>query len=151
MKIKVDFSALRKTKWYEYAIRFLFGGTITVVTGLIAKRYGPVIGGLFLAFPAIFPASATLVEKHEKEKKYRADIRHTARGREAAALDARGASFGCIGLSAFALMVWKFLMASNAIAILLAAMAAWFTVAFVVLRIWHLRLSSSTESHQPGV
>ena len=26
---------------------------------------------LFLAFPAIFPASATLIEKHEKEKKER--------------------------------------------------------------------------------
>jgi hypothetical protein len=30
---------------------------------------GPRVGGLFLAFPAIFPASATLVEKHEKQKK----------------------------------------------------------------------------------
>jgi len=27
------------------------------------------IGGLFLAFPAILPASATLIERHEKEKK----------------------------------------------------------------------------------
>ena len=34
-----------------------------------AKRYGPGVAGLFLAFPAIFPAGATLIEKHEKEKK----------------------------------------------------------------------------------
>jgi hypothetical protein len=34
------------------------------VVGLIAARFGPVVGGLFLAFPAIFPASATLIEKH---------------------------------------------------------------------------------------
>ena len=35
---------------------------------LPAKRYPafPVIGGLFLAFPAIFPASASLIEAHEK-------------------------------------------------------------------------------------
>jgi hypothetical protein len=30
--------------------------------------FGPSIGGLFLAFPAL-PASATLIEKHEKHKK----------------------------------------------------------------------------------
>ena len=69
MKLSLDLSALKRTRWYEYGLRFFFGGAITVATGLIAKRYGPVFGGLFLAFPAIFPASATLVEKHETEKK----------------------------------------------------------------------------------
>jgi len=42
---------------------------VTAVAGIIANKFGPAIGGLFLAFPAIFPASATLIEKHEKEKK----------------------------------------------------------------------------------
>jgi len=37
---------------------------MTVIAGLIAFRFGPVVGGLFLAFPAIFPASATLIERH---------------------------------------------------------------------------------------
>ena len=69
MKISLDLSALGKTKWYEYALRFAFGGAITVAAGLIANKWGPGVGGLFLAFPAIFPASATLVEKHEKTKK----------------------------------------------------------------------------------
>jgi hypothetical protein len=36
------------------------GGLVTVITGIVAKNWGPVIGGLFLAFPAIFPASATI-------------------------------------------------------------------------------------------
>src|ERR1700733_11735297 len=99
MNIEVDMSALQKTKWYEYLVRFLFGGAITVVTGLIAKRYGPSFGGLFLAFPAIFPASATLVEKHEKEKKLQAGISKTIRGQQAAALDARGATLGSVGLA----------------------------------------------------
>ena len=67
MKISLDLSALGKTKWYEYALRFAFGGAITVAAGLIANKWGPGVGGLFLAFPAIFPASATLVEKHEKK------------------------------------------------------------------------------------
>ena len=71
MKIQVDLSAIIETRWYEYAVRFLFGGLITAATGIIAKKYGPDIGGLFLAFPAILPAAATLMEKHEKEKKKR--------------------------------------------------------------------------------
>ena len=56
MRIQVNLSALGETKWHEYATRFLLGGAITVLTGLIAKKFGSVFGGLFLAFPAIFPS-----------------------------------------------------------------------------------------------
>ena len=66
MTIRIDLAGLRRTKWHEYAIRFLFGGLITATAGFIAQRWGAGIGGLFLAFPAIFPASATLIEKHKK-------------------------------------------------------------------------------------
>src|ERR1700752_3818120 len=107
MSIQFDLSALKKTKWYEYAVRFLFGGAMTVLAGMLANRYGPVFGGLFLAFPALFPASATLLEKHEREKKRRAGIANTARGREAAAQDARGAAIGSIGVVAFLLVAVK--------------------------------------------
>jgi len=99
MTIHIDLAGLGRTKWHEYAVRFVFGGLITAAAGLIAHRYGPRIGGLFLAFPAIFPASATLVEKHG-----------VIRGREAAALDAVGAALGCIGLAGFALLVWQLLI-----------------------------------------
>ena len=109
MKIRIDLTGLRRTKWHDYIVRFLFGGLITAVAGLIAERWGPGIGGLFLAFPAIFPASATLVEKHEKQKKNRAGLQGTVRGREAAALDAVGSALGCLGLVGFAFVVWQFL------------------------------------------
>jgi len=33
MIVKFDLSALAKTRWYEYAVRFLFGGAVTVLTG----------------------------------------------------------------------------------------------------------------------
>jgi hypothetical protein len=98
MKIGLDLSALGKTKWYEYALRLAFGGSITVAAGLLAKQWGPGVGGLFLAFPAIFPASATLIEKHEKKNSNSLD--GTVRGREAAGLDAAGAAIGSIGLIA---------------------------------------------------
>jgi hypothetical protein len=105
--IRVDISAAFRTRWYEYAVRFFFGGLITVAAGLVARQFGPSVGGLFLAFPAIFPASATLVDKHEKQKKERAGMRAGVRGRMAASLDARGAAMGSSGLIIFALVVWR--------------------------------------------
>src|SRR5881398_2408468 len=88
----------------EYALRFLFGGLIPAVAGIIAKKFGPGVGGLFLAFPAIFPASATLIEKHEKQKKESEGLRGTERAREAVSVDAAGAAMGSIGLLVFALV-----------------------------------------------
>ncbi len=91
MKISLDLSALGETKWYEYALRFAFGGAITVAAALIANSWGPGVGGLSLAFPALFPSSATLVEKHEKQTKQQHGLDGTIRSREAAGLDAAGA------------------------------------------------------------
>jgi Protein of unknown function (DUF3147) len=132
--VKVNSSTLSRTTWYEYAVRFFFGGAITVAAGLIAKRYGPAVGGLFLAFPAIFPASATLIEKHEKERKASAGIRKTLRGLHAAALDARGAAMGCLGLATFAVAVWKLLPVWNGAVSLCVAILMWTIVSFAVWR-----------------
>jgi hypothetical protein len=105
MRIEVDSSGLRQSKWYEYLLRFLFGGTVTALAGIIAKRFGPGIGGLFLAFPAILSASATLIEKHERQKKERAG-KNGVRAKLAAGVDSIGASMGAVGLAVFALIVW---------------------------------------------
>ena len=87
----------------------------------LAEHFGPVFGGLFLAFPAIFPASATLVAKHETHKKQNAGIETNSRGRQAVAVDAAGAPLGSVGLAAFALTVWKFLPYYNSAFVFLAA------------------------------
>lgn len=136
MQIKVDPSVIGQTRWYEYAIRFLFGGLITAVAGIIAKEFGAVVGGLFLAFPAIFPASATLIEKHEKQKKEKRGLRGTRRGREAASVDAAGSAMGSIGLFVFAVLVWQFLPAHNAGMVLPGATAVWLAVSVMI---WHIR------------
>ena len=102
MTIKVDSSGLKQTKWHEYALRFVAGGVITVLAGMIARKWGPGIGGLFLAFPAIFPASATLIEKHERQRKQKKGLHGEERGADAAAIDALGAAMGSVGLVAFA-------------------------------------------------
>lgn len=104
--ITIKISALRQTRWYEYGIRFFLGGAATAVTGLIGKSFGPEMGGLFLAFPAIFFASATLVEKHERERKEKAGFFGSMRGTDAGALDAAGAALGSLGLIVFAILAW---------------------------------------------
>ena len=145
MRIRINLASLKQTQWHEYLTRFLLGGAITVATGLIAKHFGPVIGGLFLAFPAIFPAGATLIEKHERDKKLRAGIPRTIRGRLAAALDARGAAMGSIALAAFGLFVWKLLPLHNAAVILAAALAAWLALAILIWRVRKLHVYSSVS------
>jgi hypothetical protein len=125
MQIQVDPSALRQTKWHEYGVRFLLGGFITAAAGIIAKKFGPTLGGLFLAFPAIFPAGATLIEKHEKQKKEKEGLQGTERGREAASVDAAGSAIGSIGLIVFALLVWQLAPKHGVGMVLTAATIAW--------------------------
>lgn len=136
MAVMVSMSGLRRTRWYEYIVRFVFGGMVTVMAGLIAKKFGPEIGGLFLAFPSIFPASATLVEKHEMEKKEEKGLNGTQRGIEAASVDAAGASIGTIGLVAFAVTVWLFITQYPPWIVLAAATVVWLTVS---VTLWHIR------------
>ena len=45
MIIKIDLSALKQVTITEYATRFLLGGSVCVITGLIAARFGPAVGG----------------------------------------------------------------------------------------------------------
>ena len=135
MLIRFDGSGLRQTRWYEYASRFLFGGLITAITGAIAHRFGPVIAGLFLAFPAIFPASASLIEKHQIQKMQQAGLDGTASGRKLAGVDAAGTALGTAGLVVFALIVWRGAAHSPWLALLVAT-ACWAITAVIA---WFIR------------
>ncbi len=134
--VTVNPSALAETKWYQYTVRFFFGGLITALAGLIAKQYGPAIGGLFLAFPAIFPASATLIEKHEREHKAQAGLHGERRARKAVAADAAGAAMASIALVVFALVVWQALPVLPSPAVVLLATVAWALVSGLIWIAW---------------
>lgn len=114
MKIEVEPAQIRRTKWPAYAVRFAFGGLITSFAGFIGKEYGPVVGGLFLGFPAILPASLTLVKKHD--------------GEDAAGDDALGAVAGSGGLVAFAVVIWTLSDRLAAVFVLLIAAALWLAI-----------------------
>jgi len=136
MRIRIDLSSLRQTKWHDYAVRFLFGGLITALAGIIARKFGPGVGGLFLAFPAIFPASATLIEKHETKKKKSLGLNGVKRGRSAASVDAAGSSMGSIGLFVFAFVVWRFMPIDRAWIVLGGATLLWLAVSVAA---WQIR------------
>jgi len=139
VKVKLNISNLGRTTWHEYIVRFAFGGTVTALAGVIAKQYGPEIGGLFLAFPAIFPAAATLIQKQEKQEKEDVGQSGIIRGREAAGADATGAAMGSFGLLAFAVIIWRWIPNYHPLIVFCIATVAWFLVAFLV---WKARDSA---------
>jgi hypothetical protein len=134
MQIKVNTSAWKETRWYQLLLRFCLGGLITAAAGIIAKEYGPGVGGLFLAFPAIFPAGATLIERHERERKEKLSLHGTVRGRKAASVDAAGAAMGSLGLLVFALVIWQYVTEYPSWIVLVVATLAWMGASILLWR-----------------
>ena len=83
-----DPGKLREVKVHELLIRFAFGAAISAVAGIVSLAVNPVAGGMFLAFPAILPATLTLIEQKE--------------GTDQARMDAQGAVAGGLALALFA-------------------------------------------------
>ena len=123
----------------EHLVRFGFGGACTVVAWLIARRFGPVVGGLFLALPAIFPAGASLIAKREEEKKRQIGSDGRARGEIAAGVDAEGASLGALGLAGFGGVVWKWLPQGSAVVVVGVACAVWILIAAALFGLYRVR------------
>lgn len=140
--IELRISSLRETRWTEYLARFIFGGVMTVAATLIAKRFGPLVGGLFLAFPAIFPSSATLIQKHEAERKHAHGMHGEERGIEAAAAGAMGAALGSFGLLAFAMTAALMLPRFSPYLVLPLCAVVWMAVAAMCWALWKRRLRS---------
>lgn len=109
--MNVDFSPLKKIRMQDYAIRFLFGGAVSVLASLIAQWTTGRIGGIFTAFPAILLASLTIIDKKE--------------GKEAAAADARGGVVGSVGLVIAAIVLSVTLGLLLPVLSLLLALAIW--------------------------
>src|SRR5215217_3723017 len=136
MKITITLESLKQTTMKEYALRFALGGLVTAIVGVIAKEFGPVIGGLFLAFPSIFPAAVTLIESHEAQKKKNEGAKRKVLARCAAGADAAGAAMGSFGLLAFGVIVWKWAEDHAAAIVLSSALLAWLLVASII---WVIR------------
>ncbi|HEY6463672.1 MAG TPA: hypothetical protein VIY73_26065 [Polyangiaceae bacterium] len=134
----LDLGGLKRCKAWEYAVRFLFGGAITACTGLVTHAWGPTVGGLFLAFPAILPASLTLVKRHD--------------GRAKAIDDARGGRLGSAGLAAFGAVVALTATRWVPVTTLVVAGLAWLVVD---VGLWFLFFGKAdrptTSAHPPSL
>jgi len=89
--VKLDFSELKKARVRDYAIRFLFGGAVSVFATLLAQWTTERIGGIFTAFPAILLASLTIIG--------------TSETRKAADADAQGGILGAVALVVAAIVL----------------------------------------------
>lgn len=112
-RLQVDLGKLRSIRPREHAIRFWFGFAMSVIAAVIGELAGPRVGGLFLAFPAILVATVTLLERKE--------------GIGQAATDVRGATFGALGMIAFAIVVAVLVKRSPVLAVV-AGLLAWIVV-----------------------
>ncbi len=113
--VSVDLRKLKEAKPIDFVVRFVFGAAISVVAAVVSIRFGPKVGGLFLAFPAILPATLTLLEQKE--------------GKLKATADASGGIIGAFGLAAFAIVVSLLLRATQPVIAVAAALLAWVAVA----------------------
>lgn len=116
-----DLGKLRHLRLREYAIRFLFGGAISVVVALVANSTTPRFGGVFAAFPAVLLASLTLIGEHE--------------GIEPSVEDAQGAILGAIALVATAAYIAATLSRMPGLVSLLSALVLWLVLAGALYRL----------------
>jgi hypothetical protein len=109
---------LGKVRPRDYLLRFGFGAVISVAAGILGKAVGARFSGMFLAFPAILPASLTLIQ--DKEGTRRADR------------NAIGAVLGGTGLIAFAALGEATFGHLEPFAAVALALAGWFAVSFTL-------------------
>lgn len=102
-----DFSQLKHIELKYYAIRFLFGGAISVLAALVSQLTNGRIGGIFTAFPAILLASLTMISQED--------------GKHKAEEDAKGGIVGAIAFVVTAIVLSLTLtLLAGALALLLA-------------------------------
>lgn len=110
-----DLARLKQVRLRDLGLRFLFGATISLGAALISSATSARFGGVFLAFPAILPASLTLLQDEE--------------GTRDADRNAIGAVLGGIALVVFAIVGEAGFGRISAGAALLAALGAWLLTA----------------------
>lgn len=109
---------LRAVRRRDMLVRFAAGALTSVAAGVVTLVWGPRVGGVFLAFPAILAASLTLIEEEEAAK----DARE----------DSRGAVAGGLALTTFAAVAYVgFGHVAGAVTLALAGVA-WLVVALAL-------------------
>lgn len=118
----VDLGQLREIHKTDLLIRFASGATISLAAGAVGLIFGARIGGILLAFPAILPATLTLIARKEGE-------RHSFH-------DLQGTVAGACGLVGFGIVGTLSIGHMNILIASLAALCAWAVVAGTLYLAW---------------
>lgn len=118
----IDMSQLRDIRWQDLAIRFAFGAVISVIAGIVGLNIGERIGGILLAFPAILPATLTLIDKRQ--------------GKERSFHDLQGTVAGAFGLVGFGIVASVTFGHFNVLIVLVLAFLAWTLMAGLLYLVW---------------
>src|SRR5215217_6555905 len=122
---------IRDASYRDMAVRFAFGGTISVVAALIGAATTESIGGVFTAFPAILVATLTLIDKQEDQ--------------EHASYDAVGAALGAVGFVACALFISLTMQRWSTAASLGVGLSIWLAVSVVLYALYALLVSRGRD------
>jgi hypothetical protein len=134
--VAVEPGKLKKIRGRDVGIRFAFGAAVSILAGLVSIVFNPVVGGMFLAFPAILPASVTLIEEKESTGK--------------AATDIEGATIGALGLAVFAVVTGTVLRHTTAVLALFAATGAWLATSVVLYLVIETLLRRRAHGPRPA-
>jgi Protein of unknown function (DUF3147) len=117
-----DRGQLHETRWEDLLVRFVFGATVSVAAGTVGLAFGARVGGMLLAFPAILPATLTLIAKQEGERRSFHDLQGTVAG-----------ACGLVGFGVVAAIAFGHL---NVLVVLALALMAWCVVAGGLYLVW---------------
>jgi hypothetical protein len=70
---RVQLAKLKEVEPGDLLVRIAFGALISVIAGVVSLVWNAKAGGMFLAFPAILPATLTLIEKKESKREAEQD------------------------------------------------------------------------------
>lgn len=130
---KVDVSKVRDVNVKQMGARFALGAVVSVGAGIISHGVGARIGGVFLAFPAILPASLTFVQHKE--------------GTHTADRDALGAVLGGFALVVFAAIGESMFGRHNSALVLLLALCGWLVASFAFYAVLALVRPDKCDRH----
>ncbi len=119
---------LKQIRPKDIIIRFIFGVIVSALAGIISSHFGPKIGGSFLSYPAILPASLTLIQAKDSKIESRKQ--------------AWGAIFGGVGLVGFSSIGSYLITSLNPLLVLSTLLLIWIIISvglyFIVLGIYKL-------------
>ncbi|HKW07813.1 MAG TPA: DUF3147 family protein [Candidatus Dormibacteraeota bacterium] len=112
---RVEPEKAKGQRFSAYALRFAFGCGIALLSGLVGMYFGPKVGGVLLGFPAVLPASLTLIQKRE--------------GKDEASIDSIGAVLGATAMIVFAVLVLLTVQRFGVVPSIGVALIVWLAVA----------------------